>query len=99
MKAPTPARPPAPTCDRTTAWAALQGHYEAHGREFDLRDAFVRDPVRAATLAFDAPELHADLSKNRVDAATLHFLLDLARECRIEARRDAMFAGAPINVT
>lgn len=89
----------APRCDRTEAWAALRGHYEAHGRDFDLRDAFARDAQRFAHFSFEAPELFADLSKNLVDVATLHFLLDLARECGLEARRDAMFAGEPINTT
>jgi len=86
-------------CDRTEAWAALQGHYAAHGRDFDLREAFARDPGRASALAVDAPEIHADLSKNLLDTATRHFLLDLARECGLEARRDAMFEGDAINTT
>ena len=86
-------------CDRTEAWAALQGHWQAHGRDFDLRDAFARDPGRFAALSFTAPEVFADLSKNLVDAATLHFLLDLANECGLEAQRDAMLAGACINTT
>jgi glucose-6-phosphate isomerase len=86
-------------CDQTEAWAALRGHYEAHGRDFDLREAFARDPGRYAALGVEAPEVYADLSKNLVDTATLHFLLDLARECGLEARRDAMLAGAPINTT
>jgi glucose-6-phosphate isomerase len=90
---------PAVRCDRTAAWAALQGHFEAHGRGFDLREAFARDPQRAASLGVEAPEVFADLSKNRIDAATLAFLLDLARECGLEARRDALLAGAPINHT
>ncbi|MBY0467583.1 MAG: glucose-6-phosphate isomerase, partial [Burkholderiaceae bacterium] len=86
-------------CDRTAAWAALQGHFQAHGRDFDLRVAFARDPGRFDTLSFEAPGVFADLSKNLLDVATLHFLLDLARECGLEAQRDAMFAGAAINTT
>ena len=88
-----------PRCDATAAWAALRGHYEAHGRELDLRDAFARDPARFERFGFVAPELFCDLSKNRIDAATLHFLADLARECGVEALRDAMLGGEPINVT
>jgi glucose-6-phosphate isomerase len=42
----------APRCDRTEAWAALHGHYQAHGRDFDLRDAFARDPGRFPSLGF-----------------------------------------------
>ncbi len=86
-------------CDRTQAWTALAGHYRAHGRDFDLRDAFTRDPGRAAALSCEAPEVFADLSKNLVDVAAMKFLLDLAHECGIEPRRDAMFAGEPINAT
>ncbi len=86
-------------CDRTAAWAALRGHFEAHGRGFDLREAFARDAGRFAALSFEAPEVFADLSKNLLDSATLHFLLDLARECGLEAQRDAMLRGQPINNT
>ena len=35
--------PASTRCDRTAAWAALAGHFEAHGRGFDLREAFARD--------------------------------------------------------
>ena len=86
-------------CDRTAAWAALEGHFEAHGRAFDLREAFGRDPQRFASMGVEAPEVFADLSKNLLDAAALRFLVDLALETGVEARRDAMFAGAPINAT
>jgi glucose-6-phosphate isomerase len=88
-----------PRCDRTAAWAALQGHFQAHGRGLDLREAFARDPARFQALSFEAPEVFADLSKNLLDTATLHFLLDLARECGLEARRDTMLAGEPVNLT
>ncbi len=86
-------------CDQTPAWAALQGHFEAHGRELDLREAFARDAGRFAALSFDAPEIFADLSKNHLDTATLRFLLDLAGECGVEARRDAMLRGDIVNTT
>lgn len=89
----------APRCDRTEAWAALAGHFEAHGRELDLREAFARDPGRFASLSFEAPEVFADLSKNLVDLATLKFLVALAQECRLEERRDAMLRGEAINTT
>ena len=86
-------------CDKTQAWAALAGHYEAHGRHFDMREAFARDPGRFDAMSFSAPEIFADLSKNLVDTATMRFLLELAGECGVEARRDAMFRGDPINTT
>ena len=86
-------------CDRTEAWAALKGHYEAHGRDLDLREAFARDPGRFASLSVEAPELFADLSKNLVDLATLRFLQDVARECDLERRRDALLAGEVANLT
>ena len=90
---------PFPRCDATAAWAALRGHFEAHGRELDLREAFARDPARFGRFSLEAPEVFCDLSKNLLDAATLHFLADLARECGVEAQRDAMLAGEAINVT
>ncbi|MFY9514629.1 MAG: glucose-6-phosphate isomerase [Rubrivivax sp.] len=88
-----------PRGDQTRAWAALQGHYEAHGRGFDLREAFARDPGRFATLSFEAPEVFVDLSKNHVDLATLRFLFDLAGECGLQPQRDAMLRGDVANST
>jgi len=86
-------------CDRTNAWAALAGHFEAHGRGLDLREAFARDAGRFESLSFQAPEVFADLSKNLVDTATLRFLVDLAHECGLPAQRDAMLRGEVANVT
>jgi len=86
-------------CDQSPAWAALQAHYAASGRSFDIRSAFAGDAGRFAALSFEAPEVFADLSKNRIDAATLALLLQLARDCGVQARRDAMLRGEPINTT
>jgi glucose-6-phosphate isomerase len=84
-------------CDHTPAWAALRGHFEAHGRDLDLREAFARDPGRFDALSLQAPEVFADLSKNLIDGATLRFLLELADDCGVAALRDAMLRGDAIN--
>ena len=88
-----------PRCDQTVAWTALQGHFEAHGRGLDLREAFGRDAGRFQSLSLAAPEVFADLSKNLWDLATQRLLTELAQACGLEARRDAMLAGQAINST
>ena len=90
---------PRTRCDRTTAWQRLRAHFETAGRGFDLRAAFAQDAGRFERFSQQAPHVFADLSKNLIDAPTEALLLDLARECGLEAYRDAMFAGAPINHT
>ena len=86
-------------CDRTAAWAALQTRFDTDARALDLRTAFAQNPDRFARLSQSAPHVFADLSKNLLDAPTEALLLDLARECGLEAHRDAMFAGTAINTT
>jgi len=86
-------------CDKTETWAALRAHYEAKGRPFDLRAAFAADAGRFERFSVQAPGVFADLSKNRWDASTRALLTGLAAECGLEAHRDAMFAGEPINLT
>ena len=86
-------------CDRAPAWAALRQHYDREGRAFDLRPAFEADAGRVQALSQEAPHLFADLSKNLLDAPTEALLMQLARECGLEAQRDAMFAGRHINHT
>lgn len=91
--------PTRPRCDATAAWAALQRHFDATGRSFDLRTAFARDDARCGAFTVEAPHVWADLSKNLVDAEAQRLLLQLAEECGVAAHRDAMFAGEPINST
>ena len=90
-------------CDQTAAWALLKSAFEASGetsgRSFDLREAFAADPQRFSNFSQDAPHVFADLSKNLIDTATQGLLFDLARQCGVEAHRDAMFAGQAINST
>ncbi|WP_397534128.1 glucose-6-phosphate isomerase [Roseateles sp.] len=86
-------------CDRSPVWAELRAHYERSGQGFDLREAFASEPSRFEAWSFQAPEVFADLSKNRIDSVALDLLMQLARDCGLEARRDAMFSGSIINAT
>jgi glucose-6-phosphate isomerase len=86
-------------CDQTAAWRQLQERFRASGAGFDLRTAFAQDTARFPSLSQQAPHVFADLSKNLLDAQTEQLLLALARECGLEARREAMFAGERINNT
>ena len=86
-------------CDQTPAWAALQAHYRAVGKNFDLREAFASDPQRFATFSQDAPHIFADLSKNLIDQPTEALLMQLAEQCGLKARQTAMFAGDCVNST
>jgi glucose-6-phosphate isomerase len=86
-------------CDRTRSWAALQQHWQQTGAALDLRQAFASEPDRFDRFRLEAPEVVADLSKNRWDCGTRDLLLALARECGLEARRDALLRGEIANPT
>ena len=88
-----------PRCDRTPSWEAIQSHFQQSGASFDLRQAFDADPERFRTWSIQAPGVFADLSKNLIDTRTLELLLDLAADVRLEAQREALFNGDPINHT
>lgn len=90
---------PAPRCDETAAWTALSRHFEDSGRSLDLRQAFASEPHRFERFCIEAPEVFADLSKNRWSEATRALLLTLAQECQLAERRDAMLRGEPINTS
>jgi len=47
----------------------------------------------------EAAGIFLDYSKNRVDDETLRLLFELAEQCELRARIDAMFRGEKINVT
>jgi glucose-6-phosphate isomerase len=80
------------------SWKALERHHaEIGGRH--LRDLFAEDPNRGQRLRAEAAGLYLDYSKNRITDETLRLLVQLARECQLEQRRDLMFAGAPINTS
>ncbi len=87
-----------PALTRRPAWRALAAHYQQL-RDVHLRDLFAADPNRGERLVAEGAGLYLDYSKHRVTDETLRLLLQLAQECGLRERIDAMFRGEKINVT
>jgi glucose-6-phosphate isomerase len=89
---------PATPLRERKAWQALERHY-AEISGVHLRDLFASDPGRGERLTAQAAGIFLDYSKNRVTDDTMRLLLELAAECGVPERRDAMFRGEHINVS
>ncbi|HEY7782995.1 MAG TPA: glucose-6-phosphate isomerase [Ktedonobacterales bacterium] len=87
-----------PALTRRPAWQALKAHYERM-RVAHLRELFAQDPGRGERMTADGAGLYLDYSKQRVTDETLRLLLQLATECGLRERIDAMFSGQTINIT
>src|SRR5262249_23404551 len=80
------------------AWKALEAHHKKV-RELHLRNLFADDHKRGERMTAEAVGIFLDYSKNRITEETLKLLLQLAEECGLRARIDAMFGGKKINIT
>jgi len=83
---------------RLPAWKALAEHSKEI-RKLHLRELFANDSTRGEKLVAEGAGLFLDYSKNRVTDTTLKLLQQLAEECDVRGRIDAMFRGDKINVT
>ena len=88
----------AATLTSRPAWQALETHF-TKVRDLHLRSLFADDPERGERLALDVVGVYFDYSKHRVTDETIALLLQLAGECGLRERIDAMFRGDKINVT
>jgi glucose-6-phosphate isomerase len=80
------------------AWSAVH----AAGRKAaatSIGELFTGDANRFASFSVSLDDLLLDASKTALTAEAWAALLALARAAGVEARRDAMFAGEPINAT
>jgi glucose-6-phosphate isomerase len=80
------------------AWQALAEHC-ASIRDLHLRQLFSEDPQRGERLNAEGAGIYLDYSKNRVTGDTLKLLVNLAEECNLRERVEAMFTGEQINTT
>jgi glucose-6-phosphate isomerase len=80
------------------AWKALQNHYPKM-RDMHLRQLFRDDAQRGQRLTVEAVGIYLDFSKHRITDETFKLLLQLAAECDLRGRIEAMFRGDKINLT
>jgi glucose-6-phosphate isomerase len=86
------------TDSNAPGWAALSSHSTSiKGRH--LRELFDEDADRGERFRLEVLGYYFDYSKQLITEETLQLLLGLARESKVEERRDAMFAGEHINVS
>jgi glucose-6-phosphate isomerase len=83
---------------RLPAWKALAEHSKEI-RKLHLHELFASDSTRGEKLVAEGAGLFLDYSKNRVTDTTLQLLLQLAQDCDLRGRIDAMFRGEKINTT
>ena len=88
------------TTDPTTvpAWHELAGLADTVGQT-TIRELLDQDPRRPELMTRPAPGITFDMSRQRVDAAVIASLVELADQCGVFAHRDAMFAGVHVNNT
>ena len=87
-----------PELTQCAAWKKLQTHY----REVEathLRQLFAEDQERFAKFSLTFGEILFDYSKHRITSTTLDLLIELAGECGLKEKINAMFAGEKINST
>lgn len=80
------------------AWQALEKHF-LKNKDIHLRKLFADDPERGVRFAIEAAGIFLDYSKNRITGETIKLLTNLAEECGLRERVDAMFRGDKLNVT
>ena len=80
------------------AFGALKFHASALERTRTL-DLFAEDPSRFKNFSVRLDDLLFDFSKHRVTRRTIALLVSLAQSRDLEARREALFSGGPINNT
>ena len=80
------------------AWKNLRDH-AAEVEIRHLRQLFADDPNRFDHLSVTALDFLYDYTRQRVTPNTLELLLALARDCDLEGRIAALFAGEAVNST
>jgi len=84
--------------DTLPVWQTLLKH-KSDLSKLQLTDLFAHDEKRFERFSLGVDGFFLDHSKNRVTEETMQLLFQLAQECQLDEKIDAMFAGDKINLT
>ncbi|MCD6580194.1 MAG: glucose-6-phosphate isomerase [Desulfuromusa sp.] len=87
-----------PDLIQLSSWKNLQDHYRDI-EAIHLRQLFAEDQQRFTKFSLTFGEILFDYSKHRITSTTLDLLIELAGECGLKEKINAMFAGEKINST
>ncbi len=90
---------PAVSPVQTKSWQLLNGHFQEEMKEAQMKNLFRADPLRFNKFSLELNGMLFDYSKNIITEKTLALLIQLAKECQLEAAINAMFSGEKINRT
>lgn len=79
-------------------WQKLTEHQKEIA-SLHMRDQFAQDPDRFTRYSLNFEDILFDFSKNRISDKTLGLLVQLAEQCGLAKKIQAMFNGEKINLT
>ncbi|MBA2499357.1 MAG: glucose-6-phosphate isomerase [Chitinophagaceae bacterium] len=82
----------------TKAWSLLSTHAE-NVKALPIGELFKADERRFKKFSLQSGDIYFDYSKNIITTETMHYLYQLADECKVKKGIEEMFAGEKINET
>ena len=84
--------------NKCKAWKKLTKHFK-DVQKTEMKTLFKKDAQRAERYSINLDAMMLDYSKNRITDKTMAYLLELAKECKMSEKIEAMFKGEKINKT
>ncbi len=82
----------------TKSWKKLENHFDKI-KNVHMKSLFLKDKTRKENFTLNFDDFILDYSKNRITEETLTYLLELAKETKLQDAIQKYFSGDKINVT
>lgn len=82
----------------TKSWKNLENHFDKI-KNVHMKSLFLKDKIRKENFTLNFDEFSLDYSKNRITEETISYLVELAKETKLQDAIQKYFSGDKINVT